>query len=454
MDLTDMGPPDEPQHRGVLRGEFRKQDLPRHLALFYEDKTTQLDTVTAFIEHGLSTGHKCLYLYDVSTAQQIRDALSTATDDVEHHLETGALELCDASEVYLDSGFDPNRMIETLEAACEESLADGYEGLYVAGENSWCFHTDHSFDHILDFEADFDAVCPELSVFTLCQYDLDRFGEESAAKALWTHEKIIYRNQICENPFYIPPREYQKEADTPLNISLMLRQASSLTEAQQEIRQHEQRLEVLNRVFRHNIRNNLNVIKGNIAMAVESEAIPADVEERLRTSLKHAEKTIQKAEQARYLQESLGTSSTEAISIDQLTETVCEEVSSDYPDADIRITGPRDIEVLADTRLDRAIVEALTNAITHQHSDSPRVTITISTPTEGTARIDIQNPGEIPDVERKTIQQGYETQLTHSSGLGLWLIQWVVENSHGKLTFPDINGDGVTLRIELTRLPS
>ncbi|MFB6205762.1 MAG: MEDS domain-containing protein, partial [Haloglomus sp.] len=242
MSLTDMVPPNEGQHRAALRGEFKNRNLPRHLALFYENRTTQLDAVTAFIEHGLSTEHKCLYLYDISTARQIHNALSTATVDVEHYRETGALELCDASDVYLDSGFDPNRMIETLEAACEESLADGYEGLYVAGENSWCFHTDHSFDHILDFEADFDAICPELPVVALCQYDLSRFGEDSAAKALWTHEKIIYRNQICENPFYIPPGEYRADADTPMNISLMLRQAYSLTEAKQEIGQHEQRL--------------------------------------------------------------------------------------------------------------------------------------------------------------------------------------------------------------------
>jgi signal transduction histidine kinase len=454
MSLTDMVAPDEGHHRAALRGEFRRRDLPRHLALFYEDTTTQLDTVTAFIEHGLSMGHKCLYLYDVSTARQIRNALDTATVDAGHHLETGALELCDASDIYLESGFDPNQMIETLEATCEESLTDGYEGLYVAGENSWCFHTDHSFDHILDFEADFDAVCPDLPVVALCQYDLARFGEESAAKALWTHEKIIYRNQICENPFYIPPSEYRKEADTPLNISLMLRQAYSLTEAQQEIRQHEQRLEVLNRVFRHNIRNDLNVIKGNISLAAESEAIPGDVEERLQTSLSHAEAIIQMAEQARYIQRTISTSSVEAVHIGQLIETACEEVSAAHPEADIRTSGARDMQVLADSRLNRAIVEALSNAIVHQPADTPQVTLTLSTPAGGTARIDIQNPGSIPDVERNSIQQGYETQLTHSSGLGLWLIQWLVENSYGRLSFPKTTDDEATLRIELTRLPS
>jgi hypothetical protein len=32
-----------------------------------------------------------------------------------------------------------------------------------------------SYDHVVDFEADFDATCPDLPVTALCQYDLDRF---------------------------------------------------------------------------------------------------------------------------------------------------------------------------------------------------------------------------------------------------------------------------------------
>lgn len=237
-------------------------------------------------------------------------------------------------------------------------------------------------------------------------------------------------------------------------MSLMLWQAYSLTEAQQEIRQHEQRLEVLNRVLRHSIRNDLNVIKGNIAIAAESESISEDIKERLEVSLRHAEEIIQMAEQARYIQESFGTSSVETIRVGRLIDTACEERSSAHPDADVRVVGARDMQVLADSRLDHAIVEALTNAIVHQESDPPQVTLTISTPAEGITRIDIQNPGSIPDVERNSIHQGYETQLTHSSGLGLWLIQWLVENSYGRVRCPEASGDEATLRIELIRLPS
>ncbi len=294
-----------------IRAEFGSHELPRHLALFYQSKEAQLAAATAFLIDGLQSGHRCVYLLDVNTASDIKSALRSADIDVEQRIDAGDLVLQDAEAIYLDSGFEPDKMISTLETQANTSVEDGYDGLYVAGENSWCFHTDQAFDHILDFEADFDAVCPELPVTALCQYDLDRFNETSAAKALRTHEQIVYRNQLCKNPFYIPPEDYRSTDSQVLNASLMLEQTYSLTNARTDVNQREQRLDIVNRVFRHNIRNDLNVVKGTLELLDEMGSLSTENEQRLATAIENAESVIEMAEKARYIQETTDSSAVE-----------------------------------------------------------------------------------------------------------------------------------------------
>ncbi|MBZ6496948.1 MEDS domain-containing protein [Natrinema longum] len=431
-----------------MEAQLRQYDLPRHLALFYESTSTQFDAAAASLKYAFSTNHKCLYLLDTNYLRQVKAALRAASIDVERRIDAGDLTIRDASSVYLDSGFDPERMIQTLEDACNNSLVAGYDGLCVVGENSWCFHTEMEFDHILDFEAEFDMKCPDLPVIALCQYDLTRFSGESAAKALWTHENIIYRGTVCENPFYIPPDEYMETADTHLNAKLMLEQAYSLTQSRQQVERHEQRLEVVNRILRHNIRNDLNVVSGNLELIKEA-SVSAAIEDRVDEALEHVTQVFDVAEKARYVKKTLESSRVEVVPLDPVIETAVDEATATYPEAEIKVTGVEDVSALADPNFDRALVEALTNGIRHQEQDPSMISLTVTVPTEQTVQIEVRNPGSIPETERQSVQRGYETELDHGSGMGLWMIHWIVENSHGSLTFPKTADNQTTICIEL-----
>lgn len=436
-----------------LRAELGSHDLPRHLALFYRSKESQLAAITAFLIEGLQSGHRCVYLSDVNSASVIKSALLRANVDVENRLETGDLVIRDAEEVYLESGFDPERMISTVETEANASVEDGYEGLWLAGENSWCFHTGQSFDHIIDFEADFDASCPDLPVTALCQYDLDRFSETSIAKALRTHEQIIYRTQICKNPFYVPPEDY-RSGSSELNAQLMLEQSYSLTNARRDVNQREQRLGIVNRVLRHNIRNELNVVKGTLELLGETESLSAEGDQRLTTAIKNAESVVEIAEKARYIQRTTGETTVEPRQLGPPIREAIEAATGEFPAADVQFPGVNGVTVLADENLDVALGEAIKNGILHQDTDPPTVSVSVLTPSEDVAQIEIQNEGAIPDVERYTLEKGKETALEHSSGLGLWLVKWIVENAHGSIEFSDSNADEACLQIELYRVPS
>jgi signal transduction histidine kinase len=55
-------------------------------------------------------------------------------------------------------------------------------------------------------------------------------------------------------------------------------------------------------------------------------------------------------------------------------------------------------------------------------------------------------PG-IPKAEIEVIEEGQETPLEHASGLGLWLVQHVVEQSGGDVEFEVEDGTRVHLTL-------
>jgi signal transduction histidine kinase len=436
--------------RADLRAEFADCDLDRHLALFYESTATQLDTVAAFLSYGLETGHRCVYLVDANPRSRIENALRAEGVDVAAKLDAGDLAIRDASEVYLDEGFERDGTVAELRSEAERSAAEGYEGLWVAGENTWAFDGETSFDEVVDFEVAFDAACPDFAVTALCQYDLRRFDEAAAAKALRTHQQIVYDRTLCENPFHVSPEEYRSE-EGGADARIMLKQARGIAESNRELRRREQRLSVLSRVLRHNIRNDLNVICGALEELTGSESLTAAEADLVAAAARHADAVIETAEKARYIQQTIGSSEVEPTPLGPVIERAVEEVRSEHPNARIRTPDSSDQVVLADVNLDIALEEAIRNGIIHQDDPAPTVSVAVSTPANERVRVEVRNPGSIPDHELRCFRERGETPLAHGSGLGLWLVRWIVESAHGTVEFAN-DDDRTRVRFDLYRV--
>lgn len=443
-----MSPLDRHQQSGGLFGgdrqkerlfaELDRNDLSRHLAFFYEDPETQLEVATIYLCYGLMTGRRCLYFFEDNDPQRLKDSLQEAGVEVDKRLADGDLAIKDATETYVQPEFDGDRMISTLETAAAESVEDGYEGLCAAGENTWCFHADVPFEEILEFESDFDAACPEVPVIALCQYDLDRFDREAAAKALWTHDQLIYECTLCENPYYIPPDQYTTGDDTALDAKLMLEQTYGLAQTQRQLSRREQRLEVVSRVLRHNIRNDLNIVSGNIELVRESETLGEQEKARLSEALDHAEQVCNIAERSRYVQRTLERTSISSFTLGPLLERVVEEVRSEYPKASISVAGDIEQTIGASEAFGRALAQLLGDITRNYDGTAPSIEISCETVPPESVAISIETDQRlIPSTDREALREGTETQLKHGTGLDLWLAKWIIESGYGTLEFPD-----------------
>lgn len=217
-------------------------------------------------------------------------------------------------------------------------------------------------------------------------------------------------------------------------------------------RKHRQeQLEVLDRVLRHNLRNNMNVIQGQ-AEAIQFETsgeVAASADKIIDTS----EQLVELAEKERRITEVLRQEPTlEEIQVCDYLQNIVSTVTSDYPDTTVTLDCPEDVVVHATTQFGHAIEELLTNAIVHNDSPSPEVTITVSH-TEETVRIDVADNGPpIPEVERNVlVDKTKQTPLYHGSGLGLWFVKLIVTRSAGTITVEENSPAGNIVRIELTR---
>ena len=219
-----------------------------------------------------------------------------------------------------------------------------------------------------------------------------------------------------------------------------------------ERRQRQQRLDVMNRLLRHNVRNELNLVRGRIELAVreiEDETAIERLEEATTTVDSIVDRSNKVGRLSRLLDSDLGDS------IDIATELRAQYEAGglDHPCGEVEIDLPESIVVSGGPALATAFEELVANAIEHHDTEKPRVSVTYdesrSDDSHAVIAVSDNGPG-IAEQEWRTIVEGRETPLQHSSGIGLWLVNWVVGRAGGTLSFE--NTDGSTVRVRLPRV--
>lgn len=213
--------------------------------------------------------------------------------------------------------------------------------------------------------------------------------------------------------------------------------------------QREERLGVLNRVLRHNLRNDLTVIRGYMDEA-KQRSDDSEIVELLAKAGEKASELVAAGETAREIEATIGAKEVYRTEIDlesRLTQLKA-GLTQEFPHASVEIDCKRErIETDPDL-LDSVLGELLENAIRHNDSDERAVTISATTGENEIELMIADNGPGIPDHEIETLQHGQETALEHGSGLGLWLVKWGVMRLGGDLTF-ESDDDGTTVIVRL-----
>jgi signal transduction histidine kinase len=252
-----------------------------------------------------------------------------------------------------------------------------------------------------------------------------------------------YVEAITEQAEKIAQREFDDDAldenvPGPVGES-MVAMRDDLEQFITEKKIREQRLEVFNRVLRHNLRNRLDVINSH----TEQLADEAD-SDHAKAVLAATDRLAEVGIRARRI-DRLMTRDAEQTTVDLgvVLRDLLAEIESEGVTVETDMPSSPALRTDEET-LRAALVSPLENAV--KYTDST-VRIRVEPADDGyTVIIGDDGPG-IPATELESLAAGTETDLRHSRGLGLWQLKWGVDALDGELSFE--NDAGTTVRIWL-----
>lgn len=231
-----------------------------------------------------------------------------------------------------------------------------------------------------------------------------------------------------------------------------------------------QRIQVLNRILRHNIRNDLDVIdahaehladgtadgdgnengNGNESGVETADAADdshvatiravTDDLERLSTDARRIESLMRRSPDDRT-----------DVALAPLVEAVVADVRTAHPDVDasVAVSVP-DVTVRTDPHLCRyALGNVVENALEHTDSRTPRVEVTGRETGDGVRVVVADDGPGIPEAEVAVIEASGEDPHAHASRLGLWGTNWAVQSLGGRLSFGESDLGGAAVAIHL-----
>jgi len=213
-----------------------------------------------------------------------------------------------------------------------------------------------------------------------------------------------------------------------------------------ELQRRGQRLSVLNRVMRHNLRNEMTIVKGNAELIEDTQdGRPAQLAAKIRDS---AEDVVDLGDKARSLEEVLDSDQpTRTIDVTALTRNLVDEAAPEDLDVTFTTSGQEATVRTRPSVLATVLRTVLDNAAEHNDSPDPTVEVDVTRDDRGATVTVADNGPGIPKQELAVLENLQETDLEHGSGLGLWLVRWGVEHLGGSVEFTVDDGTIITVRI-------
>ncbi|MFO8115611.1 MAG: PAS domain-containing protein [Halorubrum sp.] len=220
-------------------------------------------------------------------------------------------------------------------------------------------------------------------------------------------------------------------------------------------------LSVVDRVLQHNLRNALTVIRGRakqIAEGSSDDDSDFDRDDAARLAayvVSRADDLLTTSEKAHHVTEILSDApEVERIDVGRSIDETASLLAAEFPNARIAASTPGEGEAVASATawLDRALAELIRNAVVHHDRDRPAVDVDVEATADAVrVRIADDGPG-LSDMNRDVLETGRAVDaLYHGSGLGLWLVYWVVEQSGGSATVEAADPRGTAVTVTLAR---
>ncbi|NHN61376.1 MULTISPECIES: histidine kinase N-terminal 7TM domain-containing protein [Halorussus] len=221
---------------------------------------------------------------------------------------------------------------------------------------------------------------------------------------------------------------------------------------QRELEATNDQLEILNRVVRHDVTNDVSVVTLYLRLALDRDDLGEEVVDELRTALEYAEHIDELTDTvADLMRVMLEDDEMRPMNLCRELEETAEQVRQAYPEASVAVPPDLpDVRIRANDLLGSALLNVITNAVIHNDTDAPEVDVSLAV-TEETAVVRIADDGPgIPDDRKETVfgrgEKGLESPGT---GIGLYLVDRIVSGFDGDVRVADNDPRGTVVAVEL-----
>ncbi|WP_336326420.1 PAS domain S-box protein [Halovenus sp. HT40] len=218
----------------------------------------------------------------------------------------------------------------------------------------------------------------------------------------------------------------------------------------------EQRLSVLRRVLRHNLRTELNVIDGHATLLEDrltdrlgSGTLPDDVSESIETIRTHAAELASQSDTAREIEQALSRDETGRVRVSTTELAKTAEETAEFLGGTCAVSVAEDVtQWQVDVELTRVVKELIENAIVHSECDPSTVDVQFSLERQDSdlvLTVEDDGPG-MSEQELIFVEEGEEDPLRHGSGLDLWLVYWLTVSVGGSIS-ASTGDEGTIIRV-------
>lgn len=253
-------------------------------------------------------------------------------------------------------------------------------------------------------------------------------------------------------PFWTEVSMRRADVDSQVFILVTVRDISDRKEYRDRLQQANEKLRVLNRVTRHDIRNDMNVAvgwSGELEGHVDAEG--EAILDRIKAANKHV---VDLTKTVRDFVQTIGTETDvqlEPIPIEPVLTDELAKRRSMYPAATFSVVGEiPPVAVRANDLMSSVFRNILNNAVQHNDADTPTVEVSVTAGEDAlTVRIADNGPG-IADGQREAIFGRSEAGLDDpAAGVGLYLVDQLVDSYGGAVWVEDNVPSGAVFVIEL-----
>ena len=232
------------------------------------------------------------------------------------------------------------------------------------------------------------------------------------------------------------------------DVSLLVVEGRDIT-AQKQQREH---MDVMQRVMRHNMRNDLTKIRGWTEIMAE-EPDPEKRAEQFETVERVLDRWDEMTEQIKRMRQIIQSTGNrqDTSEVRSLLETAVASVREADVDSTITVDAAGSPSVQLPTMLTDAVRELVENAVNATEAGTTEVGL--DRPAEGWVEISVRDDGPgMSEMEVNVLETGEETPLSHGDGIDLWMVRTVVTQAGGEVSVESTaDGTEVCLRLPTER---